>query len=146
MTRKSFTLSCTKHGGKLKIFDRMLFDQQFAQFGEGEDLNLTIEEVARTRTLAQNRFFHGPVLAAFAELGYRKQEAKDMLCLHFIPQDVRDIDGLVVRVPGHTATLSVHEFNDLIDSCIQLAAENGVVVQDGEAWRLAHRGATAQWR
>lgn len=130
---------CTKAGGKLKIFDREGFDAVIAQYGDGEDLQIHIEECGRLRTRAQEKFFHGPVCKAFEPLGYRKQEAKDMLCLRFIPQEVHQLDGSVVLVPGRTSTLKVDEYNDLIEQSIQLAAENGQIVLDGAEWRARQR-------
>lgn len=72
-------------------------------------------------------------------LGYRKQEAKDMLCLRFIPRDIRLLDGSIVRVPGHTTDLDREEYSELIDASIQLAAEEGQVVKDATEWREAER-------
>ena len=58
-----------------------------------------------------------------------------MLCLLFIPREVHQLDGRLVIVPGHTADLKVEEFNDLIDSCIQLAAEHDLYIEDSAEWR-----------
>lgn len=138
---KTGTFICTKVDGKLKIFDRAGMDAVLAEYGDGEDLQLHIEEVGRKRTQAQNRFFHGPILKAFESLGWRKQEAKDMLCLRFIPQECRQMDGSIVLVPGHTSDLNVQPFNDFIEECIQLAAENEIVIQDADEWRRKHRSA-----
>lgn len=136
----SFSCLCTVVGGKLKLFDRIGFDRGLTQFMDGQELELTIEEVGRQRTGAQNRFLWGPVIGAFMELGWAKQEAHDMLALMFIPKDVKLPDGSVVRVPGHTSDLTVPEFNEFLDSCIQLAAENGQIIDDGAEWRQ-RRGA-----
>lgn len=132
---KTGTFICTVSNGKMKIYDREGFDRILAGYGDGEDLQLTIEEVGRKRTQAQNRFFHGPILTAFMSLGYAKQEAKDLLCLMFIPREVRQMDGTIVLVPGHTSDLKVEEFNGLIDSCIQLAAEQDIYIADAAEWR-----------
>lgn len=129
------TFLCTKANGRPKVWDREGMDRLLAQFGDGEDYQITIEEAGRKRTQAQNRFFHGPILKAFEHVGYRKQEAKDMLCLQFIPQEVHQLDGSVVLVPGHTSALKVDEFNDLIDACMQLAAEHDIYIEDAEEWR-----------
>src|SRR4051812_30035367 len=98
---------CTVREGKLKLYDIASFNQALAQFGDGEDLDLTIKPVGRMRTRAQEKFFHGPVLKAFEPLGYRKDEAKEMLCLRFIPQEIHQLDGTVVVVPGRTSKLKV---------------------------------------
>lgn len=132
---KTGTFICTKNNGKLKIFDLDGFNAVLSEYGDGEDLQLHVEEVGRKRTQAQNRFFHGPILKAFMTTGLYQQEAKDMLCLMFIPKECRQLDGSVVNVPGHTSDLKVNEFNDLIDACIQLAAENDIYIQDADEWR-----------
>lgn len=132
---KTGTFICTKNGGKLKIFDLSGFNAVLAEYGDGEDLQISIDEPGRLRTRAQERFFHGPVLKAFEAFGYPKNEAKEMLCLRFIPHEVRQMDGSVVLVPGRTSKLKVDEYNELIEQSIQLAAENGQVVLDGAEWR-----------
>jgi len=129
------TFICAKVNGKIKVYDREGMDAVLAEYGDGEDLQFTIEEAGRKRTQAQNRFFHGPILKAFMSLGYRQQEAKDMLCLMFIPQEVKQLDGRIVLVPGHTSALKVNGFNDLIDSCIQQAAELDLYIEDADEWR-----------
>lgn len=138
---KTGTFIGTKEKGKPKIFDREGMDAVFAAYGDGEDFLVSIEEAGRKRTRAQEKFFHGPVLKAFESFGYPKQEAKEMLCLRFIPQEIHLMDGGVVLVPGHTSALKVEEYNDLIEQCIQLAAENGQIVLDGAEWRARHMSA-----
>jgi hypothetical protein len=132
---KTGTFICTKNAGKLKIYDRSGFDEVIGNYGDGEDLQLTIEEVGRKRTQAQNRFFHGPILKAFMSTGLYQQEAKDMLCLMFIPRECRQLDGSHVNVPGHTSDLTVEAFNMFIEQCIQLAAENDIYIKDADEWR-----------
>lgn len=131
---------------KPKIHDLMGFNEVLAQYGDGEDFHLHVEEPGRKRTRAQEKFFHGPVLKAFMTEGRGKQEAKDMLCLLFIPRDIKMIDGSYVRVPGSTSALNVEDYNDLIEQSIQLAAENGVVVLDGAAWRARQAQAAREKR
>lgn len=136
----------TKEHGKPKIFDLSGFNAVLAQYGDGEDFYLHIEEPGRKRTRAQEKFFHGPVLKAFMKEGRGKQEAKDMLCLLFIPREIELMDGSIVRVPGSTSALTVEDYNDLIDQSIQLAAENGVVVMDGAEWRARRAQAEREAR
>lgn len=142
---QSYSTLCTvriKDGKKvLKIYDTVDFSDGLQPFGEGEELALTIETAGRKKTRAQEKFFHGPVLKALIRLGWRKQEAKDMLCLRFIPDEIRLPDGSFVRVPGHTSKLKVEEYSELIESSIQLAAEMGEVVEDAAEWRAKHRRA-----
>jgi hypothetical protein len=137
---ESYAALCTivEQNGKrtLKIYDRDEFVRALEGFGVGEDLDLEIRTLGRKRTRQQEKYFHGPVLKAFMNLGYRKQEAKDMLCLTLIPREIRLTDGSSVRVPGHTSELSVEEYSELIDASIRLAAEQGEVVEDSETWKL----------
>lgn len=130
-----FSILCTKHEGKLKLLDKLEFDRRFAEFGDGQEFSLYLEEIGPGITMAQRRYFHGPVLRAFMNIGYRKQDAKEMLCFRFIPKEIKLLDGSVIRVPGHTEALNRQQYSDLIDDCIQLAAEEGQVVHDADEWR-----------
>jgi hypothetical protein len=136
---KSGSFICTVVNRKLKIYDLKGFNEVVAAYGDGEDLSLAIHPVGRVRTQAQNRFFHGPILRAFQTLGYHQQECKEMLCLRFIPQEIRRLDGTTVLVPGHTSDLTVEQFNDFIDSVIELAAELDIIIEDAAAWRQLRR-------
>lgn len=123
--------------GRLRNVDRQGLQEAIARFANGPVV-LRLSTPSESRSAAQNRFFHGPVLNAFMTLGYHKQEAKDILALHFIPIDVRQLDGTIFRVPGHTSTLTKQEFTDFIEACIQLAAEQGIVIEDADQWRQNH--------
>lgn len=136
-----FSCLVTVRDGKMKLLDRDEFDRGCRQFMDGEEVELSLESVGAKHTTAQQRFFHGPVLKAFAALGYHKQEAKDMLALMFIPDEVRQMDGTVVRVPGHTSKLKKDEYTAFIEQCIQLAAENEQYVEDSDEWLKKNRKA-----
>lgn len=131
----SFSALVTIADGRLKFVDGSSFKALAALFGAGEELELFIEAASQKGTERQRRFFHGPVIKAFMNLGWAKQEAKDMLCLMFIPKEVRQVDGTIVLVPGHTSDLSVEDYDALIESCIQLAAENDQIVESADEWR-----------
>lgn len=141
MTQQSFSTLVTVRGGKLKLLDKGEFDYGLSKFIDGQELVLHVEEVGRKRTHAQNRFFHGPILKAFAELGWTAEDTKIELCLRFLPVEHVRPDGSVVILPGHTSTLNVEDFNRFIDSCIQFAAEHDVYIQDADEWRAKHQAA-----
>lgn len=132
-------VSGVMRAGKIALDDRPSYEAGIVQFGDGECIVVTIESEEEHHSRAQEKFFYGPVLKAFKPLGYRKQEAKDMLCLMFIPVDVRLPDGTVMRCPGHTSGLKKAEYSDLIEASIQLAAEQGQVIKDAEEWRKQQR-------
>lgn len=131
---KSFAALCTVREGKLKLYDRQGFDRALAQFGDGEDLELSISVPERKRTGPQNRFWHGVVIPAFADhCGYRVEEMKEVLSLQLIPVTVRGFDGHETVIPGHTADLTVEQFNDLIERAQQLGAEMDIYIPDPES-------------
>lgn len=132
---------CTFVNGKLKLFDRAEFERLSTRFMDGQELVLTIEEEGRKRTSRQNRFLHGPICKAFRELGWTEEDTKTELCLRFLPVEHARPDGSVVIVPGHTSTLTVTEFNDFLDKCIQFASENDVYIEDSDQWRKKHTAA-----
>lgn len=133
---QSFSTPVKIHAGKLKLLDKYEYDRGLERFMDGQELVLTLEEPEIHHSRQQEKFFHGPVLRAFMEhCGYRKEEAKAMLCLRFIPQDIKLMDGSIVRVPGSTAALGKKRYSELIEECIQLAAEEGIYIKDADVWR-----------
>lgn len=137
----TFSALVTHGGGKLRFLDGSWFSGIVAAFAEGEEIDLFMETASAKATAKQRRFFHGPVLKAFIGLGWEKADAKRELCLRYIPIDHHRPDGTVVTVPGHTSDLSVEEYDRLIESCIQLAAEMGEVVMNADEWRESRRAA-----
>lgn len=136
-----FSALCTVSGGKLKLLERESFNEGLSRFCDGEEIELTLETVSEKHTTAQQRFFHGPVLKAFMTLGYGKQEAKDMLALMFIPQEVHQLDGSVVLVPGHTSKLKKDAYSTFIEECIHCASEQGLYIEDSDQWLKKNRRA-----
>lgn len=121
--------------GQVALDDARSYAVDIARFGDGEPIVVTIESAEDHRTSAQNKFFHGAIVGAFMKLGYHKQAAKDMLALQFIPNDIKLLDGSIVRVPGHTSALNKKDFSDFIEACIQLAAEEGLPISDVDEYR-----------
>ena len=117
--------------GKLHLEGRLVFEQAMSRFADGP---VTVRVMAgqRQRSLQQNKYWHGVVVPLFAEhCGYDFQEAKDALALHLIPHEVIDIKtGEIHTVPGHTAQLTVPQFNELIERAQRLGAEMNLYVPD----------------
>ena len=111
------------------ISNRAAMASVFAEYAEGEKIRIRIEEWAGPpRSRAQEQFFHGPVLQAFMSLGYSKEEAKDLLAFQFIPVERKGFDGTIVRLPGHTSSLTKDEYSQFIKDCVKLAADLGLEV------------------
>jgi hypothetical protein len=138
-----FACLATKANGRLKVLDEASFKREWAAIGEGQEFEINFSESAHEpkHTRAQEKFFHGPVLKAFMSLGYTKEEAKAELCLRFIPMELHRQDGAIVTVPGATSKLGKKAYTDLIESCIQLAAELDIYIEDADEWRKKHQAA-----
>lgn len=136
-----YSCACTAKDGKLKLHNVEAFNRGIFHAPNGADLELIIQERGRQRTSQQNRFFWGPVCNGFKELGYRPQETHDLLCLMFLPQQVKQLDGTLATFPGHTSTLTVKQFNEFLEQVIQLAAEKDIYIADADEWRKNHGAA-----
>ena len=110
--------------------ERWNLNRALTQFKDGP-VTLRIEIEQRKRSHAQNRFWHGIVIPLFAEhCGNSLAEMKDALSLELIPRTVHALDGTEKTIPGHTSSLSVEQFNDLIARAQQLGAEMGIYIPD----------------
>lgn len=137
---REFEVLCVFSDGKLKHLNPEMFKHGLRQFGEGEEVLVTVSEVGVDHTGAQRRFFHGPVLDAFVRAGWTRAAAKAHLCLKFIPEEFRLPDGTIIIAPGHTTDLSRKRYSELIEASIQEAAEHlGETVQDADEYRARER-------
>lgn len=115
--------------GELK-FDRKYFANAVTALGAGV-VTITVEKVGK-RTIAQNRYFHGPVIDCFlqcfknlgidfyeTEIAGRRYKTpvgpaliKDFLVANCMPEKVNKTTG-EAYTPG-TSELGVQEFSDFI--------------------------------
>lgn len=132
MAIEFFETSACIATGKLKFSARELqrLQQAMTQFPEGF-VTLRVERAHRRRTDGQNRFWHGVVIPLFAEhCGESFDEMKRTLALELIPVETKRLDGSIVISPGHTADLTVAQFNDLIARAQKLGAEMDIYIPD----------------
>jgi hypothetical protein len=131
MTQELFECGGRIVGGKLKIEGRVVFEQTMARFEDGP-VTVRITVGKKTRSLQQNRYWHGIVVPLFAEhCGYGHAEMKDALALELIPHEVVNLKtGEISRAPGHTSQLTVDQFNELIVRAQALGATMGIYVPD----------------
>ena len=116
--------------GKLELRAPLEFKTAMRRFGDVE-VSIRIERFRPHRSNAQNRFWHGVVIPAFADhCGYEFNEMKDALALELIPVTIRTRAGQEVTVPGHTSDLNTKEFNDLIERAQRLGATMGIYIPD----------------
>jgi len=117
--------------GKLTVSGRRIFEEAMRRFPDGHVV-VSVKVSRPSRSSAQNRFWHGVVIPAFAEhCGYDFDDMKDTLALELLPREVIDVKTREVRiVPGHTSKLNTKEFNELIERAQRLGAEMGIYIPD----------------
>lgn len=120
--------------GELAVVDALGMARALKRWRDGEYL-LRLEPATAKRTSAQNRYWHGIVIPHFmAHCGYHRQDRdefakmKDALALRLLPQTITDLNGEETTVPGHTATLTKAEFQELIERAQELAAGMGLIL------------------
>lgn len=120
-----------KAGQFTGLKDRQHFEAAMRRFPDGI-IGVRFAVIREKRSDAQNRYWHGIVIPAFAEhCGYDAAEMKDALALELLPKEVVDLKtGEVRTVPGHTSALNTKEFNDLIERAQRLGAEMEIYIPD----------------
>jgi hypothetical protein len=95
----------------------------------GKHVELTIKKRRTKRTDPQNRFYFGVVVKLLAEhCGYERDEMHEALAMRFLRIEDCPITGAPRR--KRTPKTDTQEFAQYLDSCIRLAAEQGVVIPD----------------
>jgi hypothetical protein len=95
----------------------------------GKHVELTIRKRKTARTSQQNRFYFGVVVKLLAEhCGYERDEMHEALAMRFLRIEDCPITGAPRR--KRTPQTDTEEFGQYLDSCIRLAAEQGVVIPD----------------
>ncbi len=136
---RSITCIGVKSNGKMKIFDREGFNATFAQFGEGEEFNITLEDVEIKKTRLQERGFHAMIQPWAKEEGHQIDDLKrDLLREIFGEREhMNPITGdveMVLREP-HTSTLSKTKYSELIERTLEIGARCGHVLVAPNEWR-----------
>ncbi len=94
---------------------------------EGKRITVTLSPYRKPRSLPQNSYYWGVVLATFAEhLGYLPDELHRAMAGKFLVKN----PGEKIEVTKSTTELSTVEFNEYIEKIMQLAAEDGCVIPD----------------
>lgn len=99
---------------------------------------ITVKEWRSTRSLRQNRTFHGPVLDQLCETtGYEREEMKWELKRMFAPTKVYiNMDGEVEEIPKKTSKMTVAEFAEFLEKIIRWTASTfGFVIKIDEDLR-----------
>lgn len=135
----AYSCLCTVKDGKLKLFNRDMFDDAMRQFCDGEELELTLGPVDEKKTRQQEKGFHAMIQPWAREDGHAIEDLKrDLLAEIFgLREHVDVITGdvvLVLREP-HTSTLSKKKYNELIERTMEIAARCGHILIAPSEWR-----------
>lgn len=141
---------CMVQNGKLKLFDLKSFSQQLAQFGEGEELDLTIRPLAVGRTRQQEKGFHAMISPWARAEGHTIDDLKrDLLAEIFgLREHVDVLTSVVVMVlrEPHTSKLSKAQYNELIERTLEIAARCGHELIPPSEWRARQAQAAREKR
>lgn len=134
-----FSCLCTVKGGKLKLFNRDMFDDALRRFGEGEELELSIGPVDERHTRKQEKGFHAMIARWAQEDGHAIEDLKrDLLAEIFgLREHVDVVSGQVIAVlrEPHTSKLSKTKYNELIERTLDIAARMGHVLEAPSEYR-----------
>ena len=113
-------------GGQMYL-DRVEDYQRLIERLEGKQIDLRLGKRRKPRSLPQNAYYWGVVIALFAEaLGYEPEELHDALKIKFL---TRRGESELPTVAS-TADLDTAEFTDYIERVRRLAAEHGCYIPD----------------
>jgi hypothetical protein len=117
-------------GGTFKADDPVRFAGRMARL-EGRRVRAAFRRESAGRTLSQNRYYWGVVLATLSEWsGHDPEELHDYF-KGFLKTQPRELPGgATLDVHPSTTSLTVEEFSAHVDKVVRWAAEQGVNVPD----------------
>ena len=129
-----------------KVFN-LLTDSDWTPFldyllnlkGKGK-YNVTIQGYKKKRSLSANAYYWGAIIPTLAEhFGYRPQEMHIAILGSYTGWDKREFRGQVLFIPRRTSTtpevMDTMDFQGLIQTAQQIAAEEGIILLDQEEQR-----------
>ncbi len=123
---------CTVRDGRLKLYDLDGFNRALAQYGDGEDLELSIGQPDAHHTRKQEAGFHAMITPWAKDEGHDIADLKrDLLAEIFGTREHVDIltgDVVLVLCEPHTSKLSKKKYNELIERTLDIAARCGYVL------------------
>lgn len=119
-------------GGQLHIKRKAEFERTIRQM-EGSEVELVLRKHRKGRSLSQNSYYWGVVVALLAEhCGYDPEEMHESLKFRFLRTHEDPVETLhgrtMLPTVQSTTTLNTAEFSEYIEQARRLAAEMGVVI------------------
>ena len=101
---------------------------------EGRRVIESIKREQHARTMSQNRYYWGVVLAVLSEWsGHEAEELHEHLTDKFLAREQRQLpNGEVMTPTARTSVLSIEEFSGYVDRVVRWAAEQGVYVPSAD--------------
>ena len=101
---------------------------------EGERVIQSLKRESRGRSMSQNRYYFGVVLAILSEWSGHEPEE---LHLHFreaiLGSERRELpNGTTISYPASTRILTVEQFSDYINKIVRWAAEQSVYIPSSD--------------
>lgn len=118
-----------RHAGRVKEGQLVLSDpvawRAAVARHEGRDVWVTVARQQHNRTMDQNKYYWGVVIAECASYcGLDRDEMHEALKAKFLPvRHVELLNGLKLDTPPTTKTLTVEEFTEYIESIKRWAAQ-----------------------
>ena len=86
------------------------------------------------RSISQNAYFHVICHIAGNDLGYDKDEMKEVFRRAFLPAKIIKIGKSEYTLYTSTTSLNKQEFMVMIDQCIRLCGDLGIVIPPPEEY------------
>ena len=126
MTKETFFFSVEQ--GKMKIANRKHFDEVVKNWGNKRG-ELTLQNKSH-RTIQQNRYFWACMDILGKEIGYSKDEMKELVCFKFLKRDrVIEKTGEVMQFILGTSGLNKEDFSELMENVLRWSAQDlGIIL------------------
>lgn len=124
-------------GGKFQPFPNYaeITKREFSKW-EGERVDVVISKESSKRSIAQNNYWHGVLVAYirdfFRELGYDvdSQDVHEYLKQHYLGYKLVEIDGKTLKVPNSSRDLTKEKFIEVKERIQRDFAFRGLVIPD----------------
>lgn len=121
----------TVKNGKLEFKDQISFIKHIASQKDGSDVWVTIGSKRKERSLNQNAWYWGVVLAVIAEeTGHTAEELHEIFKRMFLPPRVVTYKEKELKIASSTANLNTLEFSQYIERIRAEAGTMGITIPD----------------
>lgn len=126
-----FKAEVDENGKLSKVYQKTLFDETLKHYA-GKTIRIRIAKWTKPRSLPQNRYYFGVLLAqvidALVDNGIDRADLNtevvhDMLKMKFLKKELVSEHGEVIEIVQSTSKLTTEEFSIYIDEIVRWCAE-----------------------